>query len=614
MTFGVPLRGTPFYTGTRSVAAHIVPGKYPVALGGHPYLLDLDSNQFHHRSIALLRPQSDTSGLPGESSLNPEGTWRRAQDSWHHGAGQTYVDKPESDVARFRSSKGIDVWTKWQMGLLQAATSIRASANTNLVVLPVGDRLYVVDGASILFSTTTSFTAPTSVTGLPATAPTSITTDGNNILSAHGSAGIYRTTRTVSTAAQYITGAVSLVAWVKDRIMAASGASIYNITAAYPGVPDPLPAALFTHRNADWTWVGFAEGQQHIYMAGFSGDKSIIYRTSIRPEGTALDIPVVAGELPDGEIVRAIQGYLGYILLGTDIGVRFCSVDGEGNLLVGSLIRTTSPVTSFEPQDRFVWFSMSNYDGASSGLGRMDLTVFTSPLTPAYASDLMATGQGTVSSIATFSARRYFAVAGVGFFAEDLTAKVASGVLDSGLFTYSTPDAKTAMFLDVRYKSFAGGSHRAAVAGSDGTFTTIGTRTASDELAFTINQLRSDAFEIRQELIRSTTSLNVAPVIQRHTLKSTIAADSGGHIFVPFLITAEDNLEHIGVTVSRNPAAEVAFIHSLRAAQALVVYQEGEESYNVTVDDYDWAPTHFVRSRACFNGTCLTKLRLITNG
>lgn len=613
MTLGWVLTGEPFYTGTQSVAATEVPGKYPVALAGHTYLLDDDSNQHHHRSIALLRPQSDTSGIPGESSLNPEGMWRRAQDSWHHGAGQTYIDKPESDVARFRTSKGVDVWTKWQMGLLQDTTLVLSSANTNLALIPAGDRLYVIDGAAVVFSTSTTFSPFTPLTGLPATPAISFTSDGLNILTAHGADGVYRTTRTVSTAAQYVTGTVTLIAWVKDRIMAAGGANLYNITTAYPGAPDPLPAPLFTHRNADWQWVAFAEGQQFIYAAGFSGDKSVIYKTQIQPEGTALEVPTVAGELPDGEVVKTIQGYLGFIMMGTDLGVRFCSVDGDGNLLIGSLIRTTSPVTSFEPQDHFIWFSMTNFDGTSTGLGRLDLTTFTAPLTPAYASDLMVTGQGTVTSIATFSNRRYFAVAGLGFYAEDPTKKVATGTLDSGFFTYSTPDMKTALFLDVRYQSFAG-THSAYVAKSDRVFNLIATRTVLDEAEMSVGQLRSDAFEIRQELSRDSTAQNTAPIITRHTLKATIAADPGGFIFVPLLITEMDNLAHIGIQVQRDPAAELAFIKSLRAAQSLVVYQEGEQSYNVTVDDYDWAPTHLTSDRTAFNGTCLVKLREVPNG
>lgn len=597
----------PFYTGTRSVASIIVPGKYPVALAGHPYLLDGESNQHRHVSIALLRPQSDTSGLPGESSLNPEGTWRRAQDSWHMGAGQTYVDKPESNIARFRSSKGVDIWTKWEMGLLPATKSARASANTNLRMTVTGDRLYCIDGGAILFTTDITVAVPvfTSVTGGPATAPVSIASDGFNVLTAHGVDGIYRSTKSVTTTASYVTGSVSLVAFVKDRIMAANGASIYNVTTAYPG-PAALPAALFTHRNADFSWVGFAEGQGFIYAAGFSGDKSIIYKTAVQAEGTALDPPIVAGELPDGEIVRSIQGYLGFILLGTDLGVRFCATDGEGNLIIGSLLRSNS-VRAFEPQDKYVWFGWSNYDSASTGLGRLSLQDFPFSLTPAYASDLMATGQGAVESIVTFQSRRVFTVSGVGFFAEDTANKVATGTLDTGLFTFGTPDLKTALYLDIRYKSLSG-THFVYVAKADGVFVSVGSNLTNIIAGqFSIPELRSEALEVRHVLNRDATITSTGPIIQRHTIKATVSADPGYYIYVPLLLTDRDD---VGTApIARDPAAELLFIKTLRADQNRVVYQEGNNSYIVTVDDYEWRPTHIPHQKASYNGTCLAKLR-----
>ena len=608
----------PFYTGTRSVAASVVPGKYPTALAGHPYLLDLappaytSSGRLHHASIPLLRPQSDTSGIPGESSLNPEGTWRRAQDSWHHGAGQTYVDKPESDVARFRSSKGCLVWNKWELGLLQDTERKKASANTNLGLVAAGARLYVIDGTGIAFTTSVSaagLATWTAVTGGPSTAPVSIASDGYNILTAHGSDGIYYTTRASTTTTSYVTGTVNLVAYVKDRIMAAGGNTIYNITTAYPG-PASLPTALFTHRNPDFNWVGFAEGNKAIYAAGYSGDKSVIYQTAVQPEGTALTVPTVAGELPDGEIIRSIQGYLGFIVIGTDLGVRFASADNNGNLTIGSLIRTNSSVRAFEPQDRFVWFGWSNYDGVSTGLGRLDLQTFTALSTPAYASDLMVTGQGTVTSIVTFQDRRVFSVGALGVYAEDTAHKVATGQLDTGLFTFGTPDTKTALFLDVRYKVIAG-SHTAYIAKEDGVFTVIGSHAASFDVGqFTIPEIRGDAFELREVLARDTINTNTGPVISRHTLKASVSADPGEFIYAPFLLTEEEDLGH--QREHRDVIAELDFIKSLRADQARVVYQEGRKSYSVTVDDYDWIPTHMTHNNDGFNGTCVVKLRKVT--
>jgi hypothetical protein len=88
----------PFYTGEISELSLQVPSLYPVGLAGRGYNLDLDMGQFAHVSIPLLKPQQDAGNQVSESSLNPEGLWRRSQDSWHKGAGQTYLDKPDSDM------------------------------------------------------------------------------------------------------------------------------------------------------------------------------------------------------------------------------------------------------------------------------------------------------------------------------------------------------------------------------------------------------------------------------------------------------------------------------------------------------------------------------------
>lgn len=600
----------PYYDGLRVLSTSVVPGQYPTALGGHPYLLDDASGYHKHQSIALLRPQSDTSGIPGESSLNPEGTWRRAQDSWHKGAGQTYVDKPESDIARFRSSKGINVWTKWEMGLLNATKSARASVNTNLRMAVAGERLYCIDGTDLVYTTDVSIAVPvfTTVTGGPGVTPVSIASDGYNVLTAHGTGGVYRTTKISATTSQYVTSTVSIIAYVKDRIMAANGPSIYNVTSPYTSPAAPLPTPLFTHRNADFTWVGFADGQEFLYAAGYSGDKSLIYKTQVQAEGTALEVPTIAGELPDGEVIRAIQGYLGYIMLGTDLGVRFCAVDDAGNLVIGSLI-PTPPVYAFEPQDRFVWFGWSNYDGSSTGLGRMDLSVFNATLTPAYASDLMVSGQGAVTSIVTFQARRVFSVGGSGFYAEDTVNKVASGTLDSGLFTFGTPDPKVAIFLDIRYKSISG-THIAYVAGSDGTFIAVGAHTSfSDTSQFNVPEVKSDALEIRHVLQRDPATPSLTPCITRHTLKATVNVDSGYRIYVPFLLTAREQLGQ--QERARDPLAELVYIKTLRADQTRVSYQEGESVYSVTVDDYDWRPHHMPERASKYDGTCFTTLRVL---
>src|SRR5688572_14089476 len=101
------------------MAEFTVPGTHPVALAGRAYLLDMGSDQFRYETIPMLNPQLQQSAEQvSESSLNPEGLWRRSQESWHKGAGQTYLDKQDSDAARFRDSLGINVWEKGEISLL----------------------------------------------------------------------------------------------------------------------------------------------------------------------------------------------------------------------------------------------------------------------------------------------------------------------------------------------------------------------------------------------------------------------------------------------------------------------------------------------------------------
>lgn len=598
------LLDAPYFTGASTSAE--VPGRYDVSLAGRGYMIDLDEKnpQFTRASIPLLRNQADTGGSPGEQSLSPEELWRRSASSWDHGAGQTYADREGSDPARFRSSKGMDVWERWALKLLPDTASKRTSANTNLALITAGTYLYLTDGTSLLYTQSLSGTPTwTAVTGGPAPASSSLASNGFDVWTAHAASGVYKTTRGAATTASYATGTVSLVGYVKGRLMAANANSLYNITAA-----GALPAALYTQPNTDFVWVGFAEGNTSIYAAGYSGDKSLIYRTAVKADGTALDIPVVAGELPDGEIVRSVQGYLGFLLVGTDKGVRFCSADTSGNLTIGSLTPTASAVNCFEGQEKYVWFGWTNYDTVSTGLGRMDLSTFIFPLTPAYASDLMATGQGAVLSVQTFTNLRVFAVSGVGVFAEG-TTKVPSGTLSSGLITYGIPDTKVSVFLDIRLRSSAG-THGASVSADSAAFASVGTRTVSSTDPFQVGQTSGETFEVRTELARSATDTTTGPIVTRVTLRS-YPRPRRGEVFTVPLLLHEQMVDRTDSTIAINPANELATLLTLQASRALFTYQVGVASYTVLLDDSQFTYSHRTQDGKGWNGTLLVRLKAL---
>lgn len=593
---------SPYFTGqSRSLE---VPNKWDVSINGRGYMVDLNAGDdgFSRRSIPLLRNQANTGEQFGELSLNPEGLWRKSQDSWDHGAGQVYLDRQDSDPRRFRSSKGIDVWERWGMSLLPDTSSKQASTNTNLMLQPAGGSLYLTDGAALLM--TTSISGPpawTTVTGTP-NAATSITSDGFNVYTAHGASGVYRTTRAAASTSSYATGTVGLVGYVKGRLMAANGASLYNITAA-----GALPTALFTQPNTDFVWVGFTDGQAAIYAAGFSGDKSLIYRIGIKADGTGLDVPIVAGELPDGEIVRSIGSYLGFVLLGTDKGVRFCATDGNGNLTVGSLVKTSRAVRCFEGQDRFVWFGWSNYDTVSTGLGRLDLSTFIAPLTPAYASDLMATGQGDVLSVATFSNQRIFTVSGVGVFGQS-NALVPSGQLDTGLISYGLSDPKVAVYLDVRLSKIVG-TNAGWVATDGGEFILAGTRTGTDDdEAFQVGQSSGENFEVRQVLTRSSTDTASGPVVSRYTLRAYPKPAARGEVFTVPLLLHTSVTDRTDSEVNVDVDAELDALLGLQNTRQLVIYQVGKSSHTVLIDDSVFVYSHR-GPNGVWNGTHNLKLK-----
>ena len=172
-----------------------------------------------------------------------------------------------------------------------------------------------------------SWSTFSTVTGTAASNLYSITSDGYNVFYSYANGDIDQTNAGTTSSSAYITGIeAGVVKVVRGRLMVAGQGvdkhKIWNITTT-PGSSQNNPSALYTHPNTNFNWVDFAGGQSHIYCAGYAGNKSLIYKTQIKADGTSLDIPTVAGELPQGEVVSSIESYLGYIFLGLTNGFRF---------------------------------------------------------------------------------------------------------------------------------------------------------------------------------------------------------------------------------------------------------------------------------------------------
>lgn len=598
----------PLYGGGGTSAE--VPGKWDLALNGRTFMFDTkyfgSSGRQRRSSVQLLKPQQDNSGEISERSLNPEDLIRQAQEMWHKGAGQVFFDRADSDSARFRSSKGIDVFSeKFKFSLLPATDQKSSSVQTVMAMVVAGSRLYRIDGANVEWTADVTVDTPvwTAVTGLPGAA-VALASDGFYVYIACSGNGIYRTDTTTNAAASYITGATTLVAWVKGRLMAAGGSSIYNPTAA-----GALPAALNSSLNTGITWVGFAEGPNHIYAAGYTGSKSFIYKTTIVADGTSLGAPSVAAQLPEGEIVRSVYGYLGYLFIGTDKGVWIARPDAAGNLTLNKVLATTSAVQCFEGQDRFVWFGYTNYDTTSSGLGRMDLGTDVAErevLTPAYASDLMATAQGAVLAVVTFQARRVFAVSGAGFWGED-TVKVASGSLQTGLITYDLADNKISMYLTVTHEALVGTVAAGLAVDGALAFSAIGSNTDTGSVNITLPtaEERGESFEVEFTLTRSATDTTAGPKVTRWVLESNPAPGRGEFFDIAILLYRVVEVRGESETIDVAAAYE-ALLEMEQGARPLT-YQDGWGTETVFLDDHEFITDSYDSDG--HQGTFLARLR-----
>lgn len=616
LSLGAPF-GAPFYGGAGT--SELVPGLFPVALNGRPYLVDLLNPTFRYRrdSVELLRQQADASSVPGESSLSPTSAWRRASESWHRGAGQTYLDRVESDRYRFSQSKGVDPWTEYQLTLLNSVTTMLTSAATNVFLTVAGSYLYVSDGVTLKY--TTDGVTFTSVTAFGSGNIVGIASDGKFVWAVKA-AGVFQVDTssapgTATRIAQPVSGqTINGVWWNKNRLFASqTNGGIYNVNDttdkvfAHSSNVNPVVVNL-TARG--FTWTSATGGNAFHYLGGYQGDKSLIYKTAIDDDGSSLTVGVVAGALPDGERLHALSEYLGVMVLASDLGVRLANVDDAGNLTVGGLVEIPNPVLCVEPQNRFIWFGWSNYDSSSTGLGRADLSQFTSTLTPAYASDLMAAGQGNVLSVVTWDDRRVFSVSGLGVYGENPSSPVPVGTVDSGVVGFGIVDPKVAVFLDVQHSPDAGTINLSIKYDNDD-FLAVSTHSTSGDVTDPptfLNGIKAIDFVVRAELLPSGST---RPVLKRWVLRAFPAPVRLSRWNVPIILS--DQLRVKDQDYGMDTGVEYLTLVNLHTEQKVVQYQEGSDTNTVVMDDFTWMPEKLSQDGRYFQGVFVASLRQLSS-
>jgi hypothetical protein len=516
---------------------------YDVAIGGLPFIYAInDARPYIRQTAPFRKDQFDNGQEPGEQSLT--GWWIRSQASFHSGTGIKFYDPAQTDEIgyyRFTDSRNVDVWTKGQVTLLKETANMTGVTTgayklisvqdgaTNKVVAwtPANTTInnYTASGTAVTYSSV--------VTAGLDTATLAVATDGAHLFIADND-HIYSgeiATPAAGYTEYYATGSEKVVlGWVKQRLVACVGAGVYELTGT-KGTSRALPTAVYTHPNADWNWTSISESGSAIYVAGYLGGNSAIYKFTLSTAGVmpTLTSGVVAAQLPIGEIVNKIEYYLGYMMIGTNKGVRAAIIsEQDGSINYGPLIlEESNGVYDFAFRDKFVW-ATGSVDGYA-GLYRIDLGNELETLRFAYATDAYldgATGYATSVDFVGNTNQIAFTTSGSnGIAIQSTTTLCTSGYLTTGNIRYGTLEPKNFKRLLGR-GDFTYGSMVLETVDKDGTeydHISYDATIAPIEVTTSNPATAQEYVAYKFILYRDATTTSSGPVFKGYQAKATIA-------------------------------------------------------------------------------------------
>jgi hypothetical protein len=464
---------------------------YDIAIAAQPFFLNNTDETPYRRVTAQYRKnQVDMSREPGEQTLT--GWWLRSQSTFHYGQGIKFFEPAQDESLRFQYtwSKGCNIWDKGQVTLLktvdeehittgnlqpndrpfQTMRSIRYSNKDAVLVWDEYDVDKIdADGTLTHFIDYNAGTAdPVFAICDDGTYAYWVTNDAiggklqvfkKALTAGSGTAG------TLMFDKPGITVANAVMEYTKERIVMAVNNSIYEFATS----ATVLPTAIYTHNDTDHVFSSITSSGTAIYFSGYNGIQSSIYKFTLNTSGAmpTLTSAITAAELPVGEVVYRIYYYLGYMAIGTSLGLRIAQVsDQDGSIAYGPLLfESEQAVYDVAGYDKYLWCT-TNVDG-NPGVTRVDLsTPIGNNLVFAYAWDLYdptRTGFNTTACAFIGNTNRLaFCTANNGAedgtnYLESADVLVPSAELRTGYIRYNTLEHKIFKLMTPRFNTTNGG-------------------------------------------------------------------------------------------------------------------------------------------------------------
>jgi hypothetical protein len=545
---------------------------YDIAIGGMPFIYAInDSRPYVRQTAPFRKDQFDNGNEPGEQSLT--GWWIRSQSSFHSGQGIKFFDPATTDEVgkyRYADSQGIDVWTKGQATLLkdvvnthqttgavvgtdhqhpnQHVRSIQWSGINGVLLHDEFDVDKIASDGTVThyidyISGTDRKVFAICDDGINAYWVTNKTVGGNQRLtmfkkplSGDSTTGSSNPSATGDVTQMFQSGSIEIqyatMEFIKDRIILCVNNAVYELTTT----ATTLPTAVFTNTNTNYHYTSVAASGPAIYTAGHSGIYSTIQKYTLTTNGAlpTLASPVVAAELPVGEVIEKLFYYLGYMMIGTSKGVRAAIAnDQDGSLQYGPLIvETVQPVYDFAGRDRFIW-ATTGVGSLDGGLVRIDLGNELETLRFAWANDLQVsqTAEHYTTGVAFIGATNRLAFCTAhettdgAIYLESATVLRPSGYLTTGNIRYGTLEPKNFKRLLAR-GDFAYGSMTLETVDKDGNeydHISYDSAIGPIEVATSNPATAQEYVAYKFILYRDATYSNLGPTFKGYQAKATIA-------------------------------------------------------------------------------------------
>jgi hypothetical protein len=414
---------------------------------------DSDQTRKDTGTVPLRPARQDVGNDPTE--VRPESGDVFSQQDFSHGAGQLYFHHEGRDVRKFLWSEGyaLDVDTVGQPSILEHLHNVPSALRTSATVGRAevfNDLLFVADGTSV-YRWDSSLTGPGTAED-PGGTVQDLASSGEYLYAAMGASGIHRRD-TAGAWTHWSDVLATRVAWVKSRIMASNGVSVYEVVAggAAPGVLETLPAG--------WTFEDIFEAGGFVYAVAVnvSSGLSRIHTYGLNSAQSALEKKSET-PFPRYQLMYSGRGYLGVAYIGGGIKnpdggfdpvVYQAFPNDDGSLTYTKIAEGEGAgaqdlsVLSFEPDGEDVvmgWSLGSGFDfGARDGLAIYKLRV------GAFMPYLKKAGAGSgrqVVGLVAYRGRMVFVLKGDGVYVEDPTTYVQDAYVISSIADWQTTSLK----------------------------------------------------------------------------------------------------------------------------------------------------------------------------